>query len=118
MSSHSVTGSPWHPFENGATIGRAGSEQGTIALDEEHGLGARISLEGDARVASFAITCGIYGWMLHTRFLGTEDEARTQYSLMKNAIAELLKAAEKNAEIDGGRQVLMEGCSKFIENFP
>jgi hypothetical protein len=57
----------WHSFENGGTLGQAGSEEGTILRDEEHPLGARISLERDCRVAPFAITCGIYGWMLHTR---------------------------------------------------
>jgi hypothetical protein len=108
----------WHPFENGGTLGRAGSEEGTMVRDEEHSLGARISLERDCRVAPFAITCGIYGWMLHTRYFGSEDEAETQYEAMKSALAVLLEGAEKTAEIDGGRQVLMAGVSKFVEMFP
>ena len=108
----------WHPFENGGTLGQTGSEEGTILRDEEHSLGARITLERACRVAPFAITCGIYGWMLHTRFFSSQDEAETQYERMKNALAALLEAADKTAEIDGGEKVLMDGVSSFVEMFP
>lgn len=110
--------SSWHSFEDGSTLGQTGSEQGVIVHDEEHSLGARITLERAVRTAPFAITCGIYGWMLHTRFFDSQDEAQTQYEAMKNALAALLEAAEKTAEIDGGHQVLMEGVSKFVEQYP
>ncbi len=86
--------------------------------DEEHDLGARISLERDARVAPFAITCGIYGWMLHTRFFDSEAEAEAQYEQMKSAIGALLEAAEQTAGVDGGWKVLMDGVSEFVERFP
>lgn len=108
----------WHRFENGGTLGRVGSEEGTIVRDEEYSLGARISLERDCRAAPFAITCGIYGWMMHTRFFSSKYEAEMQYEGMKSALAILLEVAEKTAEIDGGRQVLMAGVSKFVEMFP
>lgn len=108
----------WDPYENGGTLGQKGSEEGTMVRDEEHSLGARISLERDCRVAPFAITCGIYGWMLHTRYFSSEDKAETEYECMKNALAALLEAADKTAEIDGGEKVLMDGVSKFVETFP
>ena len=107
----------WHRFENGGTLGKTGSEEGTIMRDEEYSLGARISLERDCRSAPFAITCGIYGWMLHTRFFGSKFEAETQYEAMKSALTVLLEVAQKTAEIDGGRQVLTAGVSKFVEVF-
>jgi len=88
-----------------------------MVRDEEYSLGARISLERDCRAAPFAITCGIYGWMLHTRFFSSKFEAETQYEAMKSALAVLLEVAAKTAEIDGGRQVLMAGVSKFVEIF-
>ncbi len=113
-----MTGSTWHPFENGATIGHAGSEEGFIVRDEEHSLGARITLERAAGVASFAITCGIYGWMMHTRYFAAEAEAETQYNLMKTSLTELLEAAEQTAEIDGGRQVMFDGIDKFVGDYP
>ena len=86
--------------------------------DEEHPLGARISLERDCRVAPFAITCGIYGWMLHTRFFSYHDEAEGQYENMKIALATMLEAADKTAQIDGGRQAMMDGIDAFIGNYP
>ena len=64
----------WQPFENGGTLGQIGSEEGIIVHDEEHSLGARISLERDTIVAPFAITCGIYGWMLHTRYFSSRTK--------------------------------------------
>ena len=108
----------WHRFENGGTLGRVGAEEGTIVRDEEYSLGARISLERDCRAAPFAITCGIYGWLMHTRFFSSKYEAEMQYEGMKSALAMLLEVAQKTAEIDGGRQVLMAGVSKFVEMFP
>jgi hypothetical protein len=113
-----VTDFSWHPFENGGTLGQKGSEEGTMVRDEEHSLGARISLERECRVAPFAITCGIYGWMLHTRYFGSEDKAETQYEAMRDALAALLEAADETADVDGGRHVMMEGVSKFVEMFP
>jgi len=108
----------WHRFENGGTLGRVGSEEGTIVRDEEYSLGARISLERDCRAAPFAITCGIYGWLMHTRFFSSKYEAEMQYEGMKSALAMLLEVAEKTAAIDGGRQVLTAGVGKFVEMFP
>jgi hypothetical protein len=108
----------WRPFEEGATLGQPGSEQGIILRDEEHALGARITLERATIVAPFAITCGIYGWMMHTRFFAAEDEANAQYEQMKDALSSLLEAAEQTAAIDGGREVLMDGIDEFIGNYP
>jgi hypothetical protein len=108
----------WRPFEDGATLGQSGSEQGVIVRDEEHSLGARITLERATQTAPFAITCGIYGWMVHTRFFSSAAEAETQHDLMKKSLAALLEAAEQSAAVDGGRQVLMDGVSKFVETYP
>ncbi len=108
----------WRPFEEGATLGQPGSEQGIILCDEEHVLGARITLERATSVAPFAITCGIYGWMMHTRFFASEVEADAQYEQMKDALSALLEAAEQTASIDGGRKVMMDGTDEFIGNYP
>ncbi len=113
-----MTGSSWHPFEEAATLGLPGSEEGIVVRDEEHILGARITLERATSVAPFAITCGIYGWMMHTCFLSTEAEADSQYDLMKDSLSALLEAAERTANIDGGRQVLFDGIDEFIGAYP
>ena len=74
----------WQPTENGGTLGTAGSEGGVILRDEEHDLGARITLERHCSIAPFAVTCGIYGWFFHTRFASTETEA--EYSAMSSGL--------------------------------
>src|SRR5262249_53589230 len=65
----------WGPFDGGATVGQRGSEDGAIVRDDEHDLGARITLERGCAHCPVAVTCGIYGWFFHTRFLGSEAEA-------------------------------------------
>lgn len=42
----------WYSFDNGSTIGTDGSENGVIIKDEEHELGARITLEKDTKYES------------------------------------------------------------------
>lgn len=113
-----MTGSTWHASEDGATLGQMGSEEGIVVRDEEHSLGARITLERDARIAPFAITCGVYGWMMHTRFFSSDAEAETQYDLMKDSLSALLEAAEQTADVDGGRQVMFDGIDEFIGTYP
>ena len=65
-------------------------ENGTIILDEEHVDGARITIERGGSTAPLSITCGIYGWMVHTRFFDTETEARRECEEMKVALAEII----------------------------
>ncbi len=65
----------WRPFNDGVTIGTEGSESGTIVRDQEHPLGARLTLERWGQTAPLAITCGVYGWMVHTRFFASEAKA-------------------------------------------
>jgi hypothetical protein len=105
----------WYPFENGATLGQKGSERGTILRDEEHPQEARITLERDARIAPFAITCGIYGCMLHTRFFSLESEATSQYEQMKIALSELLATEEGGPE---GCRSFLDGVAKFVKEHP
>ena len=111
-----MTENSWYAFGDGSILGSKGSEDGTILRDEEHPLGARITLERDGHTAPFAITCGIYGWMVHTRFFGLESEANPEYDLMKSALSELLERASQTS--DGGYQVLMDGVSAFVERYP
>src|SRR5918998_1745981 len=79
----------WTSLDNGASIGQRGSENGIILRDEEHVDGARITLERDGHTP-FSITCGIYGWMVHTCFFGTLEEAESEYEQMKYELADIL----------------------------
>jgi hypothetical protein len=106
----------WYPYSNGSTLGQKGSELGIILRDEEHPIEARITLERDCSSAPFAITCGIYGCMMHTRFFSHESEACAQYDQMKAALAELLLT-----EAEGGNEAsgsFLDGVAAFVEAFP
>ncbi len=110
----------WSPFGGRHTVGAAGSEGGTILRDDEHADGARITLERDTKVAPFAITCGIYGWMLHTRWFSDEAQAQRDYDAMKAALAEIIQVIPLDDDPDCAAK--MKAASRrigeFVERFP
>lgn len=79
----------WEPFDGGATIGTAGDE-GVILRDEEFDEGARITLEQGPTSRPFAIECGVYGKMMHTRFFQSPPDAEAAYDEMKPALVALI----------------------------
>jgi hypothetical protein len=105
----------WGSFDSGGTLGGIGSESGVILLDDEHPDGARITIERDCHASPFAITCGIYGWMLHTRFFSTEAEARQQCGEMKQALVELMSVLNEIGTEGSGAG---DACSRFVARFP
>ncbi len=109
----------WRPFENGATIGQRGSEHGVILRDDEHELGARITLERDcSHGIPFAVTCGIYGWFFHTRFLGSEAEA--ELAAMRDGLATVLDIIPRvdDTEVDAKMGAVSEAIRQFVARFP
>lgn len=107
-------------YEEGATLGERGSENGIIIRDDEHEQGARITLEREARHAPFVITCGVYGWMLHTRFFGSEAEAVGDYCAMMDGlslIVEMIPFAD-DPDVDAKRRVLIGAINDFVSRFP
>ena len=110
----------WQPFDSGKTLSTTGSENGVILIDEEHLLGARITLERDTAIAPFAITCGIYGWMMHTRFFADRTEAFAQLESMKNALAEILEAIplESDPQKREKMHAVFEAIGAFVERYP
>ena len=110
----------WVLFDDGTTVGQTGSENGTIVRDDEHELGARITMERNGDIAPFSITCGIYGWMLHTRFFSTEVEASAEFNRMKEKLAVILYSipAVDDAEVDSKTSKVSDAISDFVERFP
>jgi hypothetical protein len=109
----------WAPFDCGATVGTRGSEDGTIDRDEEHPFGARITLEHGSTHAPLTITCGIYGWMFHTRFFGSPAEANREYDSMKVALQEILGGIPTEAEATRERMSSVStAIEAFVKNFP
>ena len=106
--------SSWQPFEDGHTIGRTGNEGGAILHDEEHPDGARITLEKNTTHAPYAITCGVYGWLVHTRFLADEETAEHAYAEMRRAIVDILAHLPGENEDDDEK---LEAMNAAIEGF-
>ncbi len=109
----------WVAFDNGATIGQRGSEGGIIVRDDEHGDGARITLErGCAHCVPFAVTCGVYGWFFHTRFVGSEAEA--EFSAMRDELGAVLKTILRADDPAAESKMLSatEGIKEFASRFP
>jgi hypothetical protein len=79
----------WQPFDKGHTIGQHGSENGIILRDEEYIDQARVTLERDG-YQPFAITCGIYGWMVHTCFFMNEIDAQHAFEEIKSELEHIL----------------------------
>jgi hypothetical protein len=105
----------WYPYDEGKTIGIRGTEGGTIARDEEHGDGARITLERDTLYkVPFAITCGIYSWMVHTRFFADEPTALDAYDQMKHSIADILALLAGEVDSD----TVSDAIDAFVEQYP
>lgn len=77
----------WIEYKNGATIGKRGSENGIILKDQEFNSSCRITLESCPRY--YAITCGIYGAMVHTVFCSPQ-ESESVFEAMKFDIAKFL----------------------------
>jgi hypothetical protein len=110
----------WYAFENGKSIGQHGSESGSIIRDEEYSDGARITLERDGQTAPFAITCGIYGWMVHTRFFRTESEAQSEFESMREELSRIIGTIPlaDDPEVDSKSRAVSEFISEFVRRFP
>lgn len=110
-----MTRDNWRPFAGGNSIGTTGTESGLIVNDDEHLVGARITLEEGTTAAPFSITCGIYGWMVHTRFFETAEDASVEFEAMKKALGEIL--TQWQAEGDNPNR-LSEDILRFVSRYP
>lgn len=111
--------SAWTPFEDGTTIGIKGTEGGTVIADEQHDGGARITLERDCLRAPFAITCVIYGWAYHTRFLADDATAKQAYTDMKTGLEGIVRLLPPgDGEETPDAEKMERAVSDFVERFP
>jgi len=67
--------------------GDTGSEGGLVIADETYKDACRITLEQCERY--YAITCGVYGGMVHTTFAG-KDDCHQKYDAMKTELQNFL----------------------------
>ncbi len=110
----------WHPIDEGRSRGQKGSEGGAILLDDEHPGGARITLEAGSRSAPYAITCAVYGWMLHTRFFTSPEKARSELAHMKGSLQQILRQIPPGDEFDPDpREARVDTLLEaFLNRFP
>ncbi len=108
----------WREYDEGFSIGTSGSDVGVIVRDEEHAGGARITLEEDGSFAPFSITCGIYGWMFHTRYFSDEAEANEEFERMKVDLDEILQTIPADEDDEDARAAVSEQLSEFVEKYP
>jgi len=110
----------WRNFDGGKSIGLVGSENGVIVRDEEHSDGARITLERDTNIAPFAITCGIYGWIFHTRYFGLEPQARAEFDSMSMELSKIIATIPLKAapDVNDKSRAVSESIAEFVRKFP
>ena len=87
--------------------GQIGSEKGEILLDEEYNGVCRITLEKCSKY--YAITCGVYGAMVHTAF-AADSQYQEIYDAMKN---ELQGFIDKDTTYDEELAFYEEFTSKY-----
>ena len=109
----------WIPFDKGKTIGTRGTDAGQIVQDEEHLGGARIMLEKQCKHAPFSISCGIYGWMVHTRFLADQATAEEEYGKMKTEMVRILAMIPREELPDMEERIerVDDAIEDFVEQF-
>lgn len=109
--------SDWYPFEHRESIGETGSEGGKILRDEEHSDGARVTLE-QVKDDRWPITCGIYGWMVHTRFF-LEANAQTGFNETERELGKILALIPLENEANDERmRVVQDAIGTFVEINP
>lgn len=82
-------------WDNLYTEGDVGSEDGEVIFDEEYKASCRITLEKCER--HYAITCGVYGAMVHTVF-SDADSCFKLYDTMKNDLQEFINKSTNEEE--------------------
>ncbi len=108
----------WHAFNQGQTLGQKGSEDGIILRDEEHTDLARVTLERDGTTAPFAITCGVYGWLVHTIFLRDQTIGQETFEKVKVELEKIIALIPTEGEATNEKyRNLSSAISDFVHRY-
>ena len=108
----------WSGYDDGYSVGMVGASGGAIVRDEKHKSGARVTLEAETSFAAFAVTCGIYGWMFHTRYLTQENAAFAAYKEMREELEKVLESMPSDeGASEENREEFAEELEMFVEKF-
>ena len=109
----------WYDYDDGYSLGTSGAGGGAIVRDAEHKQGARITLEEESSLAEFAVTCGVYGWLFHTRLFDDAAEANEAFDAMKDELGEIMKITPPDETASEAEQKdFAEELALFVERFP
>ena len=103
----------WVAYKDGMSIGKISAEGGVILVDEEHESGGRMTLKQGKTFIS--VSCHIYGWIDHTRFFNSINDAKREYILMKKFMTHMLE----DILSAGAEDIKMwEAIANFVRKFP
>jgi len=105
--------SDWQPYNQGRSIGIKGSEGSEIVRDEEHPLGARMTIKQGQDYVS--VSCMISGKIDHTRFFKEIGAAEHEYITMKEELAKVMDAVSSAKAAD---VKVWEAITGFVARFP
>ena len=109
----------WQPYDDNQTLGTEGSESGIIQRDEIYGSAARITFEAEGQVAPYAITCGIFGWMVHTHFVAQQEAVERDFEAMKQALSRIVNALQNEGEPRANEEEdAIALMSAFVHQYP
>ena len=110
----------WTPTDSDQSLDSKDLNGGIVVADYEHELGARITVEDLGDAAHFAITCGIYDWFFHTRFLTvSREDADAACSEMQKALDRIIKSIplKDDPERDAKCEAVTVSISQFVDIF-
>lgn len=87
-----------------------------ILRDEEFASAARITLEQSG--SRLAVTCGVYGWMLHTRFFAARAMAEREFDEMKSILQSIVSSLPDNLGYSEAMRRTNEALNRFVERYP
>jgi hypothetical protein len=103
----------WQPYNRGRSIGIKGSEGSEIIRDEEHPLGARMTIKKGKDYVS--VSCNIAGKIDHTRFFKGMKAAELEYQIMQQELVNVMTAV---AAANAADIKVWEAISGFVTRFP
>ncbi len=100
----------WHVHAAGLTLGRPGSDQGIVLLDEDCSLGARITLERGGDTAPFAITAGVSGHFTQIAYADSETDGRRKYLEMRHLLEQIVGVDSADVSASNAPELAHTAC--------
>ena len=71
-------------------------------------------------VGPASVTCGLYGWMVHTRHFPDLETARAAFEAMKPELSQLVVMVPMSADPDcePKKEALIRAITAFVDKYP